>query len=151
MEKNLLKMHLDVDRSQVLKMIQEAEKNKTGGIVINDARLLSTNHPNYNVSLGKFIHMISGHVIYTGAKSRSGHNRAVDLELFLCPTFTPKHHFASIEVRIPAEFLSYRGNVAVRKSALWGTDIYTDDSDVVASNSSYYNFSDHSLWPLPSC
>jgi hypothetical protein len=76
-----------------------------------------------------------------GAKSRSiNSNRAADLKLFLLPQFDAKHHFATIEgyydiilVRIPAEFLTYRGNVAVRKSAVWGTDIYTDDSDVVAS------------------
>lgn len=81
------------------------------------------------------ITLMQGHVVYTGAKSRTPHsNRASDLQLFLLPPFCAKHHYATIEVRIPSEFLTYRGNVAVRKSALWGTDVYTDDSDVVASN-----------------
>ncbi|KAJ3367447.1 hypothetical protein HDU91_001413 [Kappamyces sp. JEL0680] len=120
----LAKMKFREDRGHVLRLIEEAEKTSKG-IVVNDSRLCDSSHPNYNLSLG--------HVIYTGAKSRTGHsNRAIDLDLFLCPAFTPKDHFATIEVRIPAEFLSYRGNIAVRKSALWGTDIYTDDSDVVA-------------------
>lgn len=74
-------------------------------------------------------------MVYTGARSRTLHsNRAADLQLFLLPPFQPKQHFALIQVRVPAEFLTYRGNIAVRKSAVWGTDIYTDDSDVVAGN-----------------
>ncbi|KAG0164327.1 hypothetical protein DFQ28_010514 [Apophysomyces sp. BC1034] len=36
-----------------------------------------------------------------------------------------------LEVRVPARYLNY-GNARVRKRAVWGTDIYTDDSDVVA-------------------
>ncbi|KAF7722038.1 hypothetical protein EC973_003760 [Apophysomyces ossiformis] len=35
------------------------------------------------------------------------------------------------EVRVPARYLSY-GNKHIQKRAIWGTDIYTDDSDVVA-------------------
>lgn len=37
-----------------------------------------------------------------------------------------------MEVRVPARYLTF-DNVCVRKRALWGTDIYTDDSDIVAS------------------
>ncbi|KAI9259364.1 histone deacetylation protein Rxt3-domain-containing protein [Sporodiniella umbellata] len=36
-----------------------------------------------------------------------------------------------IEVRIPAKYLSFE-NAQVKKKAVWGTDIYTDDSDIVA-------------------
>ncbi|KAI9019188.1 histone deacetylation protein Rxt3-domain-containing protein [Phycomyces nitens] len=36
-----------------------------------------------------------------------------------------------LQVRIPAHYLSY-SNPKVRKRAVWGTDIYTDDSDIVA-------------------
>ena len=119
------KMHFEPgDKERVEKAILESKNQKS--MVINDARLLKTpaNCPeNY-----------LGHVIYTGARTKTPHsNRAADLQLFLLPAFTAKHHYCTIEVRIPAEFLTYRGNVGVRKSAIWGTDVYTDDSDVVAS------------------
>lgn len=39
-----------------------------------------------------------------------------------------------MEIRVPARFLTFE-NVKVKKRALWGTDIYTDDSDIVASKS----------------
>lgn len=39
---------------------------------------------------------------------------------------------ATLEVRIPCWFLTY-DNKMVKKRALWGTDIYTDDTDIVAS------------------
>lgn len=85
--------------------------------------------------------------MYTGAQSRALHsNRAVDLDLFLISEFTEKDHFSTIQVRIPFEFLSYRGNIALRKSALWGTDVYTDDSDVVASM--HCLISGYSQWTL---
>jgi hypothetical protein len=124
-EKMLIKMEFVQPKEHILNLIKTAKQNPKSTIVVTDSRLQNTIHPNYNLYLG--------HVVYTGAQSRAAHfNRAVDLELFLCPAFTPKQHFATIQVRIPAEFLSYRGNIAVRKSALWGTEIYTDDSDVVA-------------------
>lgn len=37
-----------------------------------------------------------------------------------------------MEIRVPARFLTFE-NTRVQKRALWGTDIYTDDSDIVAS------------------
>jgi hypothetical protein len=37
-----------------------------------------------------------------------------------------------MEIRVPARYLTFE-NTRVRKRAVWGTDIYTDDSDVVAS------------------
>lgn len=37
-----------------------------------------------------------------------------------------------MEVRVPARYLTFE-NTRVKKRALWGTDIYTDDSDIVAS------------------
>ncbi|KAK5668015.1 hypothetical protein QVD99_005059 [Batrachochytrium dendrobatidis] len=118
---------LQGQRAVVNQLIEEAKKNKMPGemIVVNDSRLTT-------VPKG-FESVFLGHVVYTGARSRNPHsNRAADLQLFLLPQFTYKHHYATIQVRIPSEFLTYRGNIAVRKSALWGTDIYTDDSDVVA-------------------
>ncbi|CAO3703977.1 unnamed protein product [Rhizopus stolonifer] len=36
-----------------------------------------------------------------------------------------------MEIRIPAKYLSFE-NIQVKKRAIWGTDIYTDDSDIVA-------------------
>jgi hypothetical protein len=43
---------------------------------------------------------------------------------------------ATLEVRIPCWFLTY-DNKMVKKRALWGTDIYTDDTDIVASKYSH--------------
>lgn len=37
-----------------------------------------------------------------------------------------------LDVLIPAKYLTY-DNPQVKKKAIWGTDIYTDDSDVVSS------------------
>lgn len=37
-----------------------------------------------------------------------------------------------MEIRVPARFLTFE-NMQVQKRAIWGTDIYTDDSDIVAS------------------
>ncbi|KAG2201555.1 hypothetical protein INT47_007432 [Mucor saturninus] len=36
-----------------------------------------------------------------------------------------------MEIRVPARYLTFE-NMRVKKRALWGTDIYTDDSDIVA-------------------
>ncbi|CAO3611988.1 unnamed protein product [Mucor hiemalis] len=36
-----------------------------------------------------------------------------------------------MEIRVPARYLTFE-NVRVKKRAVWGTDIYTDDSDIVA-------------------
>ncbi|KAJ3325563.1 hypothetical protein HDV06_003333 [Boothiomyces sp. JEL0866] len=112
-EIKLSKMELDHDVKEIISLL-DSVKNKLGrdSIIINDKRLCIKDHPNSSTFLG--------HVNYTGAKSRTAHsNRAVDLDLFLIPQFTEAHHFATLEVRIPAEFLSYRGNIAVRKSAIW--------------------------------
>jgi hypothetical protein len=43
-----------------------------------------------------------------------------------------------IEVRIPSKFLSLR-NKEVQRTQLWGTDVYTDDSDAVASESAGFS------------
>ncbi|KAI9187998.1 hypothetical protein H9P43_002389 [Blastocladiella emersonii ATCC 22665] len=47
--------------------------------------------------------------------------------------FPPLEHLVNgtLHVRIPAYHLSYN-NPAVRRAAVWGTAVYTDDSDVVA-------------------
>ena len=129
---SLKKMEFKTEKQKIVQVIQKAKTEKKR-VVITDKRLLDYSDDS------KYL----GHIVYTGATSRSHHsNRGADLELFLIPEFNSVHHFATIQVRIPAEFLSYRGNIAVRKSALWGTDIYTDDSDVVASNifNSDYSF-----------
>lgn len=42
-----------------------------------------------------------------------------------------------MEVRIASPYLTY-DNIKVKKRELWGTDIYTDDSDVVASTFSVH-------------
>lgn len=116
---------MDLDRKSVLELINSAVMtiNQGENIIVNDSRLSIQNHPNKDLFLG--------HVIYTGAKEASSEN---DLVLFLCPEFTANDHFATIQVRIPSELLLFSSNSAVRKAAVWGTDIYTDDSDVVASN-----------------
>lgn len=127
-KRQLDKMQLKPEqRAFVEKLIMDARKRGAAckSIVVNDARLLSTPEG----VAEKFL----GHVIYTGAKSCNLYsNRGADLQLFLLPEFSLANHYSTIQVRIPAEYLSYRGNIAVRKSALWGTDVYTDDSDVVA-------------------
>jgi hypothetical protein len=115
------RMILD-SRSAVESLISAVySKNLQDKIVINDARLLKADS------------CFLGHVVYTGAKSVvPTSNRASDLVLFLLPQFDESHLYATINVRISSEFLTYRGNVAVRKSALWGSHVYTDDSDIVA-------------------
>ncbi|KAI9333115.1 histone deacetylation protein Rxt3-domain-containing protein [Obelidium mucronatum] len=55
------------------------------------------------------------------------------LALSLLPEFNTDHLFGSLDIRIPAEHLSYTRNPAVQCRAVWGTDIYTDDSDIVAA------------------
>ncbi|RKP04083.1 hypothetical protein CXG81DRAFT_23340 [Caulochytrium protostelioides] len=57
---------------------------------------------------------------------------AEDLHLNLLPPFTAKDHYSTIEVRIPSEFLTWR-SLAIKHKAVWGTDIYSDDSDMVAT------------------
>ncbi|KAG0742405.1 hypothetical protein G6F57_005728 [Rhizopus arrhizus] len=36
-----------------------------------------------------------------------------------------------MQIRVPAKYLTFE-NIQVKKRAVWGTDIYTDDSDIVA-------------------
>lgn len=58
------------------------------------------------------------------------------MELFVLPAFTSEHYYSTIAVRIPAEYLLFSTNLAIQNRALWGTEIYSDDSDIVASK--YY-------------
>jgi hypothetical protein len=75
----------------------------------------------------------TGHVIYTGAYSSNPNSTdPSSLVLFLLPSFTSADHYATIQVRIPAEFLLLKSNVAIKARALWGSKVYTDDSDIVA-------------------
>ncbi|TPX35921.1 hypothetical protein SmJEL517_g01746 [Synchytrium microbalum] len=68
-----------------------------------------------------------GHVVYTGATVRGS-----NMKQFLLPPFSTRDHYATIEVRVPAKYLSVKDNIAVANMAVWGTNVYTDDSDVVA-------------------
>lgn len=55
-------------------------------------------------------------------------------------------------VVIPYSFLSTM-NIALKKSAIWGTDVYTDDSDIFAGILSFckiYVFSNSSFWKIHS-
>ncbi|KAJ3395315.1 transcriptional regulatory protein rxt3 [Entophlyctis sp. JEL0112] len=89
--------------------------------VVNDAALLKEDH------------RVLGHVIYRPPKRRViSSDDPADLDLFLLPPFNSDHLYATIEVRIAAEHLSFNSNLGVKARALWGTDIYTDDSDIVA-------------------
>ncbi|TPX48189.1 hypothetical protein SeLEV6574_g02175 [Synchytrium endobioticum] len=101
----------------------DRKKRKIGDItVINDDSL------NYiPVDVGeKFL----GHILYTGATVSIGNSN--NIKQFLLPPFSDKDHYATIDVRIPAKYLSFKDNIAVDNMAIWGTDVYTDDSDVVA-------------------
>lgn len=51
-----------------------------------------------------------------------------------------------IQVRVPARYLTYE-NPKVKKRAIWGTGIYTDDSDIVTSKQQTQALSDtHALF-----
>lgn len=62
-----------------------------------------------------------------------------------------------MQIRVPAKYLTFE-NIQVKKRAVWGTDIYTDDSDIVASEfinlryCIYTNIikSDYSQWKVSS-
>ena len=83
-----------------------------------------------------------GQVIYRGASMREiSLSDPSNLDLFLLPAFNTSHLYSTIEVRIPAEHLTFRDNLAVRCTSVWGTDVYTDDSDVVAGELSYCCYS----------
>ncbi|KAJ3111141.1 hypothetical protein HDU96_005948 [Phlyctochytrium bullatum] len=95
------------------KMDEDAPKKKKGGLVIVQNDELLTRIPS-NIEPKSL-----GYVIYTGAHTRDKmSDNPKDYKLFLLPH-----------------------NCAVRSQALWGTDIYTDDSDIVAVivHSGYYH------------
>ncbi|KAI8608995.1 hypothetical protein BC830DRAFT_1152805 [Chytriomyces sp. MP71] len=93
--------------------------------VVNDNALLAIPQKKHLTSLGRVIYRAPSRTI-------SGSTDPASLRLFLLPEFNTNHLYATIDVLIPAEFLSYTRNPGVQCRALWGTDIYTDDSDVVA-------------------
>ncbi|KAJ3162753.1 hypothetical protein HDU86_003726 [Geranomyces michiganensis] len=101
-------------------------KRKPGDVaVVNDERLTRVPRNMKEKHLGA--------IIYNGPKvRRPGSTRVEDIELNLLPRFNSEHHYGTIDVRVPAYLLSFKSNVAARRSAVWGTDVYTDDSDVVA-------------------
>lgn len=82
----------------------------------------------------------TGSVLYTGPRVLDPTSMSEDaIQLFVLPTFTTADHFCKFQVRIPAEFLTH-ANPAVMRDCVWGTDIYTDDSDIVSMliHSGYY-------------
>ncbi|KAI8831966.1 histone deacetylation protein Rxt3-domain-containing protein [Chytriomyces cf. hyalinus JEL632] len=94
--------------------------------VINETALV---HPYSAASQKDFL----GSVVYRlPTRSDPGSSDLASLNLFLLPQFDSSHLYATIDVRISAEHLSFMRNPAVQCRAVWGTDIYTDDSDVVA-------------------
>ena len=44
-----------------------------------------------------------------------------------------------IQVVIPARYLTYE-NPQIKQKAIWGTDIYTDDSDIVSSKYNVFSY-----------
>lgn len=77
---------------------------------------------------------VFGEVKYTGAhflqdtpiKSRD------TLKLFLLPRFTESDIGSIVPVIIPSHHLIAYRNLSVRSRAIWGTEVYTDDSDIVS-------------------
>ncbi|KAJ3198634.1 hypothetical protein HDU67_003482, partial [Dinochytrium kinnereticum] len=104
----------------------QAKSKKTGSISIqNDDRLIKIPEDVEPKCLG--------HVLYTGAHFRDmKSDKPHDAKLFLLPFFNSSHLYSTIEVRIPAEHLTFADNIGVRNQAVWGTDVYTDDSDIVS-------------------
>lgn len=41
------------------------------------------------------------------------------------------HLYSTLKVKVPYKFLNWE-NDAIKARAVWGTDVYTDDSDIVA-------------------
>lgn len=113
-------------------------------VVKNDLQLSSVTFPQPDVHLDS--------VMYTGATPRiSGSTNPADLSLFILPRFEQKHHFALIDVDVPYYHLTYNENLAVLANAVWGTDVYADDSDVVAAtiHSGFFIPHDHPNHLLP--
>ncbi|ORY44707.1 Rxt3-domain-containing protein [Rhizoclosmatium globosum] len=52
--------------------------------------------------------------------------------LSLLPKFNTSHLNGLLDVYVPAHNLSFLNNPGVQSRAVWGTHIYTDDSDIVA-------------------
>jgi len=90
------------------------------------------------INLTNIYILIIGFYLYHGPKSvNPNSDKPEDLELFILPAFTSEHYYSTIAVRIPAEYLLHSTNLALQNSALWGTEIYSDDSDIVASKYKY--------------
>ncbi|KAI9361632.1 histone deacetylation protein Rxt3-domain-containing protein [Zopfochytrium polystomum] len=108
-------------------LISEASRKDPGDFkVLDDVRLL------YFPENVEDRHL--GHLYYRGAKMRDKTSAdSSNLELFLLPSFDSSHLYATIEIRIAAEYLTMNNNLAVRYNSVWGTDVYTDDSDIVSA------------------
>ncbi|ANB12500.1 Transcriptional regulatory protein RXT3 [Sugiyamaella lignohabitans] len=75
-------------------------------------------------AITKFPRHILGAVIYEPQSKNSSH--------VLLPRYDDKIN-SVIQIRIPRRFLNHQTNLAIPERRLWGTDIYTDDSDIVAA------------------
>ncbi|KAK9718798.1 hypothetical protein K7432_005244 [Basidiobolus ranarum] len=81
----------------------------------NTPQLIVRNNKLYDVMKSEDFHL--GYTVYSPFKT--------------LPILEGKEN-GLLEVRVPGIYLSF-GNSKVRKQAIWGTDVYTDDSDVVAA------------------
>ncbi|KAI9105576.1 histone deacetylation protein Rxt3-domain-containing protein [Phlyctochytrium arcticum] len=120
-------LNLTGRKADMEKAKEEAKRRRKPGdvAVVSDERLIKLPKNVETKSLAP--------VLYTGPRvRRPGFMSVDDIELFLLPQFTTSDHYGLIEVRVPAHLLTFRNNIALQLSAVWGTDIYADDSDVVA-------------------
>ncbi|KAJ3227802.1 hypothetical protein HK099_000056 [Clydaea vesicula] len=141
----------DEKKIEFEKLKEEARRKKYLGEVpvINDECLTKIPEETLTVESSKFknktLRKTIGPIIYTGAKVRIPFStKPSDLELFLLPIFTRKDFYSTVEIKIPAELLLFSTNVALRVCAVWGTDVYSDDSDIVAAivHSGFYRPAD---------
>ena len=111
------KRELEDQLEEARKKCKEGEKP-----VINDEELIEF----------PAVERYMGHVVYSGCRfPRYAAAVPENLELFLLPPFTSRECNALLDVRIPSDYLNMQ-NLAVKHRAVWGTDIYADDSDVLA-------------------
>ncbi|KAL3900565.1 MAG: hypothetical protein SGCHY_001246 [Lobulomycetales sp.] len=96
---------------------------------------------------------VASPVTYVGPRispcSRSETPALQDVVLFLLPCLTQSDFYAQIDVLVPrSKLLLYAGNLSLRLGAVWGTEIYSDDSDIVAAcvHAGYYKPADAQNW-----
>ncbi|KAJ3414090.1 hypothetical protein HDV05_007124 [Chytridiales sp. JEL 0842] len=117
----------DATTTESAPAVAEQPKKKGPGeiTVVNDEKLIKLPEGYADRCLGK-VHYHGPYMTDPTSDSPS------DAQLFLLPKFTSEHLYGTIDVLVPAECLHWEGNLAIQCRAVWGTDVYTDDSDVVA-------------------